>query len=415
MIENRIEHIYRKCLNDTATAEERREFIALIRLPENEQTAKTLLSASFQENNRDGYLDDLTADGMIEAILLADRQPAGSTPDLKPAASLSDSHYADYNDHPPIHRVHFLRKWGWAAAVAGIFATTAYFWTNSEKTDHQLASKRNTLQMDIAPGTNKAVLIVDNKTLDLSSGKQGIAVGDVITYSDGEKLSEAGKLLLLSTPRGGQYQLTLPDGSKVWLNAASSIRFPSRFNDAQRLVTVSGEAYFEIAKNKEKPFIIDIDGKSVVEVLGTSFNINSYSDENAIKTTLIDGKIKVSNAVASTGTAPLNRKALSIILTPGQQVEMSENSFTLNEDIEVDSEIAWKNGLFIFNNDDIKSVMRQVSRWYDVNVVYDNPSLNKRFVAEISRGLPISKVLRLLELTNDVHFKMDGKNIIVSK
>ncbi|MDB5087420.1 MAG: FecR family protein, partial [Mucilaginibacter sp.] len=205
----------------------------------------------------------------------------------------------------------------------------------------------------------------------------------------------------VSTPRGGHYQVILPDGSQVWLNAASSIRFPTAFTDKERKVEISGEAYFEVAKNKALPFVVKVNS-SEVRVFGTHFNVMAYTDEAAIKTTLLEGSVQFSNGSAS------------CMLKPGEQSELTKSGqVKVISGVDVDNAIAWKNNMFDFENTDIESVMRQLSRWYDVDVVY-NKKVNDRFFAEIPSSSKLSEVLKALELTGKVNFDIQGRKIIIN-
>jgi ferric-dicitrate binding protein FerR (iron transport regulator) len=204
----------------------------------------------------------------------------------------------------------------------------------------------------------------------------------------------------ISTPRGGQYQVDLPDGSRVWLNAASSLHFPTAFVGKERRVEITGEAYFEVAKNKAQPFIVSVNGAEV-QVLGTHFNVMAYNDENAIKTTLLEGSVKFVNGSTSS------------LLKPGQQSQLSENGqVKVVSNVDVDAVTAWKNGNFDFQGEDIETVMRQLSRWYNVDVVYRNKP-DELFYAEIPRNTKLSDVLKALELTGKLRFGIEGKKIIV--
>jgi ferric-dicitrate binding protein FerR (iron transport regulator) len=253
---------------------------------------------------------------------------------------------------------------------------------------------------DILPGINKAILTIgDNKPIDLASNKTGITINKVITYNDGEKIADAGQLLELSTPKGGQYQLLLPDGSKIWLNAASSIKFPSMFKGDKREVAISGEAYLEIAKNTRQPFIVTT-GKTSIQVLGTSFNINAYPDENAIKTTLITGSIKVVSGTKE------------VLLKPGEQSEITGSDQCLTHSADIADVLAWKNGMFHFNKTTIEPIMRQLSRWYNLEVIYKG-EVKDRFISTIPRDVPLLQVLEALELTNAVKFEVAGNRITV--
>jgi len=313
----------------------------------------------------------------------------------------------------PIRRVHFLKKWGWVAAAVlllGIMVTIAVFSnrsSNPAKNDVVLAP------VDILPGTNKAVLTVDDKQINLSADKTGIQVGEKIAYTDGEQLSETGKMLMLTTPNGGQYQLVLPDGTKVWLNAASSISFPAVFKEENRQVKITGEVYLEVAKDKAHPFLVDVADKSEVEVLGTHFNINSYGDDGSIRTTLLEGSVKVGSGEKAEGKGQKAKNGYEAILKPGEQAILSQSSQT-SQVIPVQTEevMAWKNGLFNFNQANLKMVMAQLSRWYDIDVKYEGEIPARTFRGKITRDLKLSQVIKILEEVG-VQFKIEGRTLVV--
>jgi transmembrane sensor len=307
-----------------------------------------------------------------------------------------------------------------ASAAAVILLITGYnlFINHSKKesTPAQIA------QTDIAPGGNKATLTLGNGSkiildsaangtlahqgnsniIKTDSGKLLYALTN-IPLSPGRGAGGEGNLYnTLSTPRGGQYQLSLPDGTKVWLNAASSITYPTSFASTSRQVSITGECYFEVAKDKTKPFHVKIN-QTDVEVLGTHFNINAYTDEPSMNTTLLEGSVKIKTA---------NREN---ILKPGQQAQVNESSGNIHitNDADLSEVVAWKDGLFKFKDASIKDIMRQLSRWYDVDVVYEGDVQN-HFVTTIPRDVPVSQVFRYLETTGQVHFKIQDKKITVS-
>ena len=311
---------------------------------------------------------------------------------------------------PIVHRIHFLRRWGWAAAAVlllGVGIITAVVVSSNRHPNKPLPDLAQTPASQILPGTNRAVLTVDNKKINLSSNKTGIAVGETISYTDGEKLSDAGKVLTLTTPKGGQYQVTLPDGTRVWLNASSSITFPTAFASSERRVTITGEIYFEVTKNKQKPFVVDVDERSRVQVLGTSFNINAYGDDGNIKTTLLEGSVKVDNQSAIGNWQ-------SAILKPGEQAVLSgtHSLFTIDHSPDLEQVLAWKNGIFDFTGADLKSVMKQLERWYDITVQYSGAVPKITFDGKMYRNVNFSGVLQMLN-TMDVKYRMEGKTLIV--
>ena len=277
-------------------------------------------------------------------------------------------------------------------------------------------------QNDILPGTNKAILTLANgSTIVLDSAGNGALArqgntqvvkldSGAIAYRAEAATGKAALYNTITTPRGGQYKIILPDGSKVWLNAASALRYPIAFTGAARSVElVSGEAYFEIAHNVSQPFTVRVPAtrpggrELTVDVLGTSFDLNTYTDESGAKTTLLTGSVKVSGG------------ASTVLLHPGEQAIADSTSevITLNSDINAASVTAWKDGYFSFNRVGVETVMRQLARWYDVEISYEGKMPTRQFVGTIPRNVPVSDVLKLLEL-NKVHFRIDGKKITVA-
>lgn len=274
---------------------------------------------------------------------------------------------------------------------------------------------------EIITGGNRAILTLANgQTIDLSHSKNGeIATqagltitkktnGELIYETAGQKeISENTGLAItyntISTPRGGKYQVNLPDGTQVWLNAASSVRFPASFrNLPNRRVELSGEAYFEVTKDANKPFIV-VTEKQETQVLGTHFNINSYQDEGQTKTTLLEGSIRVSDKANK-----------NIILKPGQQSTLKEGNIDIRNVDENDA-ISWKKGLFSFNDENLESIMRKISRWYDVDIHYQDSFSKTSFLGTISRSKNITSVLKILERSGEVHFKIEGRRITVMR
>ncbi|MCU0384579.1 MAG: FecR family protein [Flavihumibacter sp.] len=271
---------------------------------------------------------------------------------------------------------------------------------------------------DVAPGGNFATLTLgDGTKVVLDSLSNGLIANQgnarIIKRSNGElayeNASSSEKILYntMTTPIGGQYQLTLPDGTAIWLNSASSITYPTVFAGKERSVAITGEVYFEVAKNIHQPFKVKV-GDQVIEVLGTHFNVNAYHDEQTINTTLVEGKVKVST-ISSGGTT-----VSFLVIEPGQQSCNKEGKLKLNETPDLEETLAWKNGLFQFNGTNIETIMRNVARWYGVEVVYKD-KIEEQFVAEIPRNVNMSKLLELLELTKQVKFSINNKVITVSK
>ena len=306
------------------------------------------------------------------------------------------------------------RMVGWAAAAVLLVGMAGAWLLFVRKTPREIAPMSQRYRNDVGPGRNAAVLtLAGGKTILLDDSTHGTISqqGSTVVLNNSGQLvynASSGNVSevfynTLTTQKGNQYHLTLPDGTRVWLNAVSSITFPTAFAGKERRVTISGEAYFEVAKNQQKPFIVQ-QADVTVEVLGTSFDVNGYGDDSALKTTLVEGKIRV------------GRAGLASVLQPGQQavIGKAEGGISIDPNPDIEAVLAWKNGDFSFKNADIGSIMRQVERWYDVDVVYDAP-VSGHFVADIPKNVPLSHLLKLLELTDQVHFRIEGKKITVMR
>jgi ferric-dicitrate binding protein FerR (iron transport regulator) len=317
------------------------------------------------------------------------------------------------------------RKWRIpvAAAIAILILLSAAYWMFSSKPSKQEITTtlpETKYQNDIAPGGNRAVLtLADGSPVILDSVSNGIIGhqgntkvqklnnGLLVYVVNGRRVSENDEAFYnkIATPRGGQYQVTFTDGTKVWLNAASSIRFPVVFSGKYRKVEITGEAYFEVAKNKAMPFKVKANN-SEIEVLGTHFNVSAYNDETEIKTTLLEGKVRVS-ALYSDNKSPA-------VLKPGEQAAINkEGKINVKNNADTEEAMAWMNGYFQFRSADLKTILRQIARWYDVDIEYRG-NANMLFTGQLTRNENVSKVLNKLALTGEVHFKIDGKKIIVS-
>lgn len=306
-----------------------------------------------------------------------------------------------------------------AAAVLVLIAGASILWISTRNGSNMASLPvAQRYRNDVSPGGEKAVLeLSDGSRITLDSASDGEVARQgttrVLKLDNGALAYHAGPSATnpqglgyntISTPRGGQYQVLLPDGSRVWLNAASSLRFPTAFTGGERLVELTGEAYFQIAGDASRPFKVHIPSTSTeIQVLGTDFNVEAYAEEGAIRTTLIGGAVRVTAA------------GKAAVLEPGQQATVTEgDAATLNvvSAVHTDDVIAWKNGLFKFEDAPIQSIMRQVSRWYDVNVIY-NGKVDQQFIGTIPRQVPLSTLLKILESTGWVHFMIQGKNVIV--
>jgi transmembrane sensor len=297
-------------------------------------------------------------------------------------------------------KVRRMRVWRYAAAVLVIISgALAYNWL--QKNDHspEHIADVPAVKQDVTPGTNGAILTFSNgKTIVLDTARNG-QLTEGVTKNDGSVAISGNSVeyATLTTPRGKQQQLVLHDGTKVWLNAASSIRFPSSFTGDTREVEITGEAYFEVAENKTKPFIVHA-GQSKVEVLGTHFNVMAYGNENSLQTTLLEGSVKFRHGDKT------------VLLKPGQQSQLTSNKeIVLIRDADVETAVAWKNGKQAFSKSDIRFIMRQIERWYDIDVEYKGEVPKRTFSGDISRSANLSELLKLLE-ASDIHFVLDAPN-----
>jgi transmembrane sensor len=302
-----------------------------------------------------------------------------------------------------------------AASILLVVSFSVYFLTNKKAHIQQISQIH-----DIAPGGRNAILTLSNgKKIILNAVRSGILAqqgNSVINKDDSGDLiykrapdidrqnTETVTYNQIDIPRGGEYQeIVLSDGTRVWINSASTLRYPTSFTGNDRNVELTGEAYFEVAENPAMPFKVSCSGQTV-EVLGTHFNINAYNDEPAFKTTLLEGKVKVTSDASNEVR----------ILQPGQQSALNGNSFLVNP-VDIEEAVAWKNGQFIFNNDNIQYIMRTISRWYNVDVEYSGPIPDDTFGGGTSRFENVSQVLNILQLTGKVHFEIVGRKIVVSK
>ncbi|RZJ92825.1 MAG: FecR family protein [Chryseobacterium sp.] len=301
-----------------------------------------------------------------------------------------------------------------AAAVAVVVFGAGMFYLNERPKDD---SKTTAFAKDIDPAGNKAFLTLGNgkriALTDAGNGTVAIQTGVQISktadgqliYTVSENNSSTPSTLeynTIETPNGGRYQVALPDGTKVWMNAASSLKYPASFASLkERKVELQGEAYFQVAKDKQHPFIVKTDQQEV-KVLGTHFNINSYTDEPEAKTTLLEGSVNVSELGSEK----------SKMLVPGQQAIIKGANIIISQ-ADLDQAVSWKNGEFVFTGEDLKTVMRQVARWYDVDVEYKaNVNMNGIFSA-FPRTMKLSQLLKALEANQGIHFKMEGRRVLV--
>lgn len=376
-----------KYLTQTITAEEEKVFFQLVQSKKHVQELEAVIDEALGDAAFDVTEDPLLRDKLFEKIL--------------------------EQREKPVRRIPLYRRWGWAAAILILLGGSIYFYNtrNNEQKNIVQDQKQN---KDILPGSNKALLTLsDGTVITLDSAANGAIAqqgnSSVIKLANGEIRYELNgiaenKVMMntMATPKGGQYQLTLPDGSKIWLNAASSISYPAVFTGNERKIKVSGEVYMEVAKDVRKPFFVDVDGRSTIQVLGTSFNINSYANEGNIKTTLVDGAVKVlSHGKGAT-------------LQPGQQAVIAANTQEIRlQPANIDRVLAWKNGFINFESGSFQEVMRQIERWYDIDIKLEGSVPPAIIEGRMDRGVQLSDLMVLLN-NFGIHTRLEGRTLILN-
>jgi transmembrane sensor len=396
MESTRLKELYDLAIIQQANAEEYLEMQALMALPEYEEQARNLISAAYEQSAAHDDIDQQTRDSILEAIFQADRKNVVLMPRL----------------------VSTTKKWLAIAASLVLLAGFSIYLINRQANQSQSqAAYKN----DIDPGSNRAILVLangskinlNNAANGLISKQQGTNVmkkaNGALEYLSRENVRNGSAIAFntLSTPVGGQYQVNLPDGTRVWLNASSTLRYPASFNHLKtRSVELMGEGYFEVEKDKAHPFIVT-SGNHQVQVLGTHFDISSYRDDKTVKTTLLEGAVKISGRAGSVIHTGL--------LTPGQQSVYDGKELKVSA-VDTDEAIAWHMGYFMFQREKLESILKKVSRWYDVQVIYQNEEAkNIEFSGSVGRFSKVSELLKMLQLTNKVKFTIDGHRIYVSK
>lgn len=362
------------------------------RLAEEDPLVQEVLSAYFREDLEAGSTIDPAVSQRMHAQLR--ERIAGEYP-------------------APVARNPIYRRTAWLAAAAVIIfaAVAAWWWRQPAPLSRQPAQ---VVSLPIRPGHNGAILTLGNgRQVELDSvGNGAVAVqgntqivqrNGQLSY-EGEHAAAAPSATVyneLKTPKGRQFHITLPDGTKVWLNAASSLRFPAAFPGGKRMVELQGEAYFEVAGKADQPFFVKVKDMEVA-VLGTSFNVNAYGDQGGVFTSLLTGSVRVNSGGATA------------LLQPGQQAEsLPQSAIRINKNPDLQQVTAWKNGMFLYRAENIRVIMQQLSRWYDIEVEYAH-STDELFYVELPRNSPLDEVLKILTLTGKVKFKIEGRKIIVS-
>jgi transmembrane sensor len=407
----RFKNLLHRYLNNNLPAEELQDFIRQLKSPQNQEILRETIGEEFANPAHRG-LSDRQRSGMLFQKIMEQASEIPEEPADPPAAMSTNTVLISRE------KSFFLPRMAAAAAVLLLILGGIYYAMVIHKPKYVPSLVRaidKPLPLtndDVNPGGNKALLTLGDGTRVYL----GDSVGGLIARQGNSNVLQEGRGVLsyrladhessppvyntVSTQRGGQFMVLLPDGSRVWLNAASSLRFPTAFSGSMRSVTLTGEGYFEIAPDKSMPFRV-LSGNQQLDVLGTHFNIMAYEDEGHIKTTLLEGAVKL--------TCGADR----VLLRPGQQARLIAGTETLGvSEADTEEAIAWKNGFFQFHRDDIGTIMRQLGRWYDVEVSYAGHVPGGHFSGAIGRQTRLSQVLHMLEV-NDIHFRIEGKKIIV--
>ena len=403
---DQLAYLFHRYSEDLATPEEVEELFAYIRQAVHDVSLKAEIMALYENSQSAKSYEQVQWDAMFDSIV---NSPA----------------ILEGRAKKRIVRMSALPRVAAAAVLILVLAGGGVYWLQQHR-----SVRRQTLAVkevkDVAPGGNKAILtlgngskiILDNvqngtvaeqgnaKVIKTDSGRLAYNVATTPNDRPETQNPEPATFNTLSTPRGGQYQLILPDGTKVWLNAASSITYPTAFTGRDRAVAITGEAYFEVTRDKSRPFKIRLPssggtGGGEIQVLGTGFNVNAYPDESGIQTTLLEGSIKLS----AKDRSPL-------LIKPGQQAQLEGTRLFVVDGVNTDEVIAWKGGVFDFENAGLKTILRQFSRWYDVDVIYEGPVKNRKFFAVVKRSSTLKSVLELLQ-DNNIVYRIEGKKLFV--
>lgn len=382
-----IEQIYQRFLEDRATPEELDMLLLFFEQSEPEEVQRLIRSAWSADVDSDFEMDVSGFYAQIQAR-------------LQPEDAKSQS----------IFKLYYQRWLPYAAAVLLFLGLGGYWyiWEREEPVGTEELISTN----DVLPGGNRAQITFSNgERLELDSTQSGlITVDGSYVYADGKALtSQAVKYATVQTPIGGTYQVTLPDGTKAWLNAKSSITYPTHFKDTERAIETTGEVYLEVAHNAKHPFIVHSKNQRI-QVLGTAFNVNSYSEE--LVTTLVEGIISLSAVGSSSNSGSSSRDA--VVLKPGQQAVLAAEKIQVST-VDVSEYIAWKEGMFRFKSTPLPEALRQLERWYDLEIDYDNMPKDVLVHASIKRDKKLSSVLYALEEISNVKFKIQGRRLVLMK
>ena len=375
-----IKLLFERYLNNHASREETAELFQYFQDTNNKEALEQMIENQLESRDKEELIDKMILDRVFGKIDL----------DTEPQNFKSPTWY---------------KTTGVAAAIILIISISYLFLNRSTYNDHTATI--------IEPGRDKATLVLSSgKTIvleDVANGKLTEELGTTIekTEKGGINYKIEGNtdvriaMNLLNVPKGGQFQITLSDGTKVWLNSNSSLKYPSAFSTSERRVELTGEAYFEVSKNKQKPFIVETSLQKV-EVLGTKFNINAYDDESSTQTSLAEGSVRVSC------------KNNTTLLKPGQQSTLTDQNIAVRS-INLDQVLDWKNGDFNFSNNNLKEIMRKISRWYNIEVIFEGPISQETYVAQISRKKRLNDVLRALQLSGSIKYSIRNNKLYISQ
>lgn len=405
----RLRYLLKKYLENQINSDELQELTTFVRRGDRINSLNDIIDDLWKEQDHDKSLP-IRSEAIYQAIL----------------------HHPNVKGNPPTAGPY--RKCNTAARlwVAGIAASLligiVLFFHHRSSIPETAYTHTISATDTIVPGGNKATLtLADGQAIDLSAAQNGIVVGDEVTYEDGSSVfglktenkkmkSEVGSDtgprtndLQLSTPKGGTYQVTLSDGTKVWLNAASKLTYPSRFMATERIIELDGEAYFEVAPmhkhgnrtSPKIPFVVKTKNQ-MVQVIGTQFNVSAYADEQETRTTLVEGSVQIVNLISN----------VSSKLAPSEQSVVRGGQTAIN-DVETETYTAWKDGYFAFPDTHISHVMTTIARWYDIEIAYEGDMANKYFGGTISRFEDFKTLLKMIELTGSVRFKIEGRRVVV--
>lgn len=375
-----IHALFEKFLSNSCTPEEATKLIRLLQSGEDKTILVQLIDKQLESDGRT-IVDDVVLARVFAKLKLGENKAK-----------------------KPIFPLFRYGKITAAALLLAFFTAGIYYrFQNNQNAEAKLMTMTN----DIAPGGNRATLMLDSdRYIELSGNQSGIVITEEeISYNDGTKLTTSSAVIhKLVTPKGGQYQITLHDGTKVWLNALSTLTYPKQFAKDERIVELEGEAYFEVSTwlkdGQRVPFRVKTKSQTA-EVLGTQLNINAYDDENTTTTTLLEGAVRVVTPQSSAS------------LKPGQQCKVGSDGIAVHE-VDVETVVDWKNGDFFFVDERIESIMRKVTRWYNVEVVYENELPDDRYNAQISRSKNLSEMLRILELSSGLASRIENNTLFLS-